>query len=335
MRVIRGPEIGKLLPDLDKAVSEKLRLIGLFDGTNVLLRLDDAWESVSLQAYAHLQESSTKERSTWDRAVYRYALTMRAVIQDGLQILLDQGPDRQRFIFRFPEFDIVISNTSSQETVAEAERQGLIVPGFVYWMTFPISLAGQLPSEGLLVMQPPDADVKFFVIDLVWEWLRFLHSKRAAKMALAFNTGLIVREDRDFDFGRLEDPTKLPDIEEVLSHDGFDLRSLTGGARAVDVWNSDLRKKIVEGLPTLELGVDSEENIRSVNGQIDAMKEAYSRLPGFEEVFLGHYGHSLTDFVVFWMGHAGDMEHVYTLHKSIPQETVEAMRDQYADASHP
>ena len=39
------------------------------------------------------------------------------------------------------------------------------------------------------------------------------------------------------------------------------------------------------------------------------------------------------DFVVFWMGHAGDMEHVYTLHKSIPQETVEAMRGQYADAS--
>jgi len=27
------------------------------------------------------------------------------------------------------------------------------------------------------------------------------------------------------------------------------------------------------------------------------------------------------------------MEHVYTLHKSLPQETVEAMRAQYADAS--
>ena len=39
------------------------------------------------------------------------------------------------------------------------------------------------------------------------------------------------------------------------------------------------------------------------------------------------------DFVVFWMGHSGDMEHVYTLHKSLPQETVEAMRAQYAEAS--
>jgi hypothetical protein len=31
------------------------------------------------------------------------------------------------------------------------------------------------------------------------------------------------------------------------------------------------------------------------------------------------------DFVVFWMGHAGDMEHVYTLHKSIPQEAMKAI----------
>ena len=33
------------------------------------------------------------------------------------------------------------------------------------------------------------------------------------------------------------------------------------------------------------------------------------------------------------MGHSGDMEHVYTLHKSLPQETVESMRAQYAEAS--
>jgi hypothetical protein len=39
------------------------------------------------------------------------------------------------------------------------------------------------------------------------------------------------------------------------------------------------------------------------------------------------------DFVVFWMGHSGDMEHVYTLHKSLPQETIEQMRGQYAEAS--
>lgn len=39
------------------------------------------------------------------------------------------------------------------------------------------------------------------------------------------------------------------------------------------------------------------------------------------------------DFVVFWMGHSRDMEHVYTLHKSLPRGTVEAMWGRYADAS--
>ena len=297
MKTIRGSEIGKLLPDLDKAAADKLRLIGKFDGVNVLLRLDDAWENFSLDVHAHLYESVTEERNTWDRAVYRYSLSMRALIQEGLQILLDRGPERRRFLFQLPEFDILISNRDSLATLAIGEWEGVVVRGFVYWMTFPINLAGQLPSEGLLVMQPPDAETKFFAIDLVWEWLRFLHSKRVAKMALAFKTGLIVREDREFDFGRLEEPSKLPDITDALSQDGFDMRSIIGGARAVDAWNSDLRRRITEALPTLKHGIDSEENIRSVNRQIDATREAYSKLPGFEKIFLEHYGHSLTEFV--------------------------------------
>lgn len=297
MKTIRGSEIVKLLPDLDKAVADKLRLIGKFDGVNVLLRLDDAWENFSLDVYAHLHEPVTQERNTWDRAVYRYSLTMRALIQEGLQILLDKGPDRRRFLFQLPEFDILISNNDSMATLAIGEREGVVVRGFVYWMTFPINLAGQLPSEGLLAMQPPEAETKFFAIDLIWEWLRLLHSRRVAKMALAFKTGLVVREDREFDFGRLEEPTKLPDLAEALSQDGFDMRSIIGGARAVDAWNSDLRSRITEGLPTLKHGIDSEENVRSVDRQIDATKEAYSKLPGFEEIFFEHYGHSLTEFV--------------------------------------
>ncbi len=38
------------------------------------------------------------------------------------------------------------------------------------------------------------------------------------------------------------------------------------------------------------------------------------------------------DFRVFWMGHTGDIEHQYTLHKTLPPDMIEAMREAYARA---
>jgi hypothetical protein len=39
------------------------------------------------------------------------------------------------------------------------------------------------------------------------------------------------------------------------------------------------------------------------------------------------------DYTVFMMGHKGDIEHIYTLHKGLPEETLEEMRREYAEAS--
>ena len=39
------------------------------------------------------------------------------------------------------------------------------------------------------------------------------------------------------------------------------------------------------------------------------------------------------DFVVFWMGHEGDIEQTYTTHKGIPTQTIEKMREAYGKAS--
>lgn len=40
----------------------------------------------------------------------------------------------------------------------------------------------------------------------------------------------------------------------------------------------------------------------------------------------------LRDYRQFFMGHKGDIEHVYTLHKTVPPDTVEAMRKGYSAA---
>ena len=39
------------------------------------------------------------------------------------------------------------------------------------------------------------------------------------------------------------------------------------------------------------------------------------------------------DFVVFWMGHEGDIEQTYTTHKGLPTQTIEKMREAYGKAS--
>ena len=296
MKTIRGAEIGRLLPQIDRLASEKLRLIGKFDGVNVLFRLDDAWETLALACRAGIAESEG-DRNKWDRAVYRYALTMRATVADAIEVLLDEGPERGRYVYTLPRFQVFVSNKDSATTVEGATHFGVVTPGFTYWMTYPIKLAGQVNAEGLIAMEPGEAELKFFTFDLVWEWLRLLHSKRIARMALHYKTGLVTREDRDFDFGMLEDTSNLPDLEKVLAHEGFDMRSIDGAARTPDAWNSDLRKKVVEGLPTLEMGLHSDENIRSVENQIEATKRAYVTLSGFEEEFSSHFGHAFTDFV--------------------------------------
>ena len=38
----------------------------------------------------------------------------------------------------------------------------------------------------------------------------------------------------------------------------------------------------------------------------------------------------IRDWRQFWMGHRGDIEHTYTVNKSLPQDTIEMMRDAYA-----
>ncbi len=38
------------------------------------------------------------------------------------------------------------------------------------------------------------------------------------------------------------------------------------------------------------------------------------------------------DWITFWAGHKGDIEHVYTLHKGLPQGLIEDMRDAYRKA---
>ncbi len=45
-----------------------------------------------------------------------------------------------------------------------------------------------------------------------------------------------------------------------------------------------------------------------------------------------HERQVLRDWRVFWMGHKGDIEHVYTLNKGLPPEIVERMRQSYAKA---
>jgi len=44
-------------------------------------------------------------------------------------------------------------------------------------------------------------------------------------------------------------------------------------------------------------------------------------------------GFLLRDWRVFMMGHKGDIEHVYTLNKKLPQETIEKMRQSYEKAA--
>ena len=45
-------------------------------------------------------------------------------------------------------------------------------------------------------------------------------------------------------------------------------------------------------------------------------------------------GKVIKDYRVFWMGHKGDIEHVYTLNKGqLPQDLLEGMRDAYARAA--
>jgi len=45
-------------------------------------------------------------------------------------------------------------------------------------------------------------------------------------------------------------------------------------------------------------------------------------------------GKVIKDYRVFWMGHIGDIEHVYTLNKGqLPQDLLEGMRDAYARAA--
>jgi hypothetical protein len=39
------------------------------------------------------------------------------------------------------------------------------------------------------------------------------------------------------------------------------------------------------------------------------------------------------DYVVFWMGHEGDIEHDYTTHHALPTQTLEKMRESYSKAS--
>jgi integrase len=46
-------------------------------------------------------------------------------------------------------------------------------------------------------------------------------------------------------------------------------------------------------------------------------------------------GFLIRDYRVFFMGHVGDIEAVYTLHKTLPEEVIEEMRDAYARSTAP
>ena len=46
-----------------------------------------------------------------------------------------------------------------------------------------------------------------------------------------------------------------------------------------------------------------------------------------------HDGLIIRDWRVFWMGHKGDIEHVYTLNKRLPPDVIEKMRSSFAKAA--
>lgn len=290
MKVLRGAGLGKLLPLLEKESSEKIQLIGRFDGANILLRFIDAWENLALEIDSEILSRSND--SEWNRARYRHAIQRISETEIGLETLLQAAPERSRHLFLFPQFSAeVLKEEEAARLTEQAEKERL------YWMTYTVQLLGRKSATGVLIMDRPTPEAKFFAIDLVWSWLRILNNIRVVRMALSLGTGLVSWEDADFDLRQVEDPSKLPLPEAVLSHGGFDMRSMMGGARSPEMWTSDLRKRREQTMPTIPHGLYTDENIKAVDSQIDATRDGYLAFPDYGKVFLEHYGHSFTGFV--------------------------------------
>jgi hypothetical protein len=293
MRVLNKDEAGRLIPIFERDSKELAAKLDRRNSILTLLCLNDALDSVGQKVLRPLILPSTRHPETTRQeqfAVHDQITEQLVLIYEAIEIALEHSHLHDRPFKELPRIRVGIGEPSADTLIEMMRKKGVIGADDLIFAAEP-ELAPTVRVGFVIVVDwRGDPLVKSSVSD-VFRLTLALRRTHAARTAVSLNLPLTLVDDQPVPMVNFPKELTLEKMAELRNRTA---RGVLNSDHSVSGWASDARQASIDGMQTIDLGIDSKENWNALLRELRETAKAFCLFTGFEESFASTHGYSVS-----------------------------------------